>query len=46
MGKVASVGAYVVPILRKELCGSRNVEVMYNTTANKILMKDGTGGWH
>lgn len=39
-GKVTAVGAYVVPILEKNLT-DRGVEVMYNTTANKILMKDG-----
>jgi fumarate reductase flavoprotein subunit len=39
-GKVISVGSYVVPILEKNLT-ERNVEIMYNTTANKILMDDG-----
>ena len=39
-GKVASVGAYVVPILEKN-CTDRGIEIMYDTTANKVLMKDG-----
>ena len=39
-GKVTAVGAYVVPILEKNVT-DRGIEIMYNTTANKILMKDG-----
>ena len=39
-GKTTAVGAYIVPILEKAV-EDRNVEVMYNTTANKIIMKDG-----
>ena len=39
-GKVISVGSYIVPILEKTV-EDRGVEVFYNTTANKIIMKDG-----
>ncbi len=39
-GQVVSVGSYVVPILEKEV-ENEGVEVLYNTTANKILMDDG-----
>ncbi|MDD6258251.1 MAG: FAD-dependent oxidoreductase, partial [Erysipelotrichaceae bacterium] len=39
-GSVIAVGAYIMPILDAEV-KKNNVEVMYNTTANKILMKDG-----
>lgn len=39
-GKTISVGSYIVPILEKNT-EDRNVEVMYNTTANKIIMTDG-----
>ena len=39
-GKVVSVGSYIVPILEKNV-EDNGVEIMFNTTANKILMKDG-----
>ncbi len=39
-GSVIAVGAYIMPILDAEV-KKNNVEVMYNTTADKILMKDG-----
>lgn len=39
-GQVVSVGSYVVPIL-ESTCEDEGVTVMYNTTANKILMEDG-----
>ena len=39
-GKVLSVGSYMVPILEKK-AEKDGVEFLYNTTANKILMKDG-----
>lgn len=39
-GQVVSVGSYIVPILEKEV-ENEGVEVLYNTTANKILMDDG-----
>ena len=39
-GQTTAVGAYIMPILDKAV-EKRGVEVMYNTTANKILMKDG-----
>lgn len=39
-GQVVSVGSYVVPILEKEV-ENEGIEVLYNTTANKILMDDG-----
>ena len=35
-GKVISVGAYVVPIL-EDNCGKNGVEILYETTATKIL---------
>ncbi|SFG68832.1 flavocytochrome c [Oribacterium sp. WCC10] len=39
-GKTAAVGAYIVPILTKNV-EDRGIDVYYNTTANKILMEDG-----
>lgn len=39
-GKTTAVGAYIVPILTKNV-EDRGVKVFYNTTAEKILMKDG-----
>ena len=39
-GKVVSVGAYVIPILEKNL-NDRGIEVLYETTANKIIMDGG-----
>ena len=39
-GKVVSVGAYVLPILEKNIT-DRNIEVLYSTTAEKILMDGG-----
>lgn len=39
-GKTTAVGAYVVPILEKNV-EDLGVKVYYDTTANKILMKDG-----
>lgn len=39
-GKVVSVGAYVVPILQKNL-EDRGIELLLNTTATKILSEDG-----
>lgn len=39
-GKVTAVGAYIVPILEKNL-QDRDVEIIFNTTANEILMEDG-----
>lgn len=39
-GQVVSVGSYVVPIL-ESTCEDEGVTIMYNTTANKILMEDG-----
>ena len=39
-GKTEAVGAYIVPILTKNV-EDRKIEVLYNTTADKILMNDG-----
>ena len=39
-GKVTAVGAYIVPILEKNL-QDRNVQFLFATTANEIIMKDG-----
>lgn len=39
-GQVVSVGSYIVPILEKQ-AEKEGVEIMYETTANKILMEDG-----
>ena len=39
-GKVVSVGSYIIPILEQKV-DEEGVEVLYNTTANKILMEDG-----
>jgi len=39
-GKVVSVGAYIIPILQSNM-EERGVELMLNTTAEKILMEDG-----
>ncbi len=39
-GKVVSVGAYIVPILQKNL-EDRGIELLLNTTATKILAEDG-----
>ena len=38
-GKTLAVGSYVVPILEKNV-EDRGIEVMFNTTANKILTDD------
>ena len=38
-GKVTAVGAYIVPILEKNL-QDRNVQFLFDTTANEIIMKD------
>jgi fumarate reductase flavoprotein subunit len=40
-GKTTAVGAYVIPILEKNL-GDRGIEVLYNTTA-KSLISDASG---
>ena len=40
-GKTTAVGAYLVPILTKNVEGKDNIDVYYNTTANKIIMEDG-----
>ena len=39
-GKTVSVGAYTIPILEKNL-SDRGIEVLFNTTANKIIMDGG-----
>ncbi len=39
-GKVVSVGAYVLPILEKDVA-DRGIEVLYNTTAEKLLKDSG-----
>lgn len=39
-GKTKSVGAYLVPILTKNL-EDRGIEVIYDTTADEIMMTDG-----
>ncbi len=39
-GKVVSVGSYIVPILEKTV-EDRGVEIIFNATANEILMEDG-----
>ena len=39
-GKTVSVGAYVIPILEKNL-NDRGIEVLFNTTATKIIMDGG-----
>lgn len=39
-GQVVSVGSYMIPILEKA-AESENVEILYDTTANKIVMEDG-----
>ena len=39
-GKVTAVGAYIVPILEKNL-QDRNVQFLFDTTAKEIIMKDG-----
>lgn len=38
-GQTLSVGSYVVPVLERNVT-ERGIEVLYNTTANKILMND------
>ncbi len=40
-GKTAAVGAYIVPILTKNVDDRDGIDVYYNTTANKIIMEDG-----
>ena len=40
-GKVLSVGAYLVPILQKNVT-NRGITLLTNTTATEILMADGT----
>lgn len=39
-GKTLSVGSYMIPILEKDL-EDRGVQILYSTTAEKILMEDG-----
>lgn len=39
-GKTVSVGSYLIPILEKN-DSDAGVEIMYDTTATKIIMKDG-----
>ncbi len=39
-GKTLSVGSYMIPILEKDL-EDRGVQIMYSTTAEKILMENG-----
>ncbi len=39
-GKTLSVGSYMIPILEKDL-EARGVQILYSTTAEKILMQDG-----
>lgn len=39
-GKTLSVGSYMIPILEKDL-EERGVQILYSTTAEKILMEDG-----
>lgn len=39
-GKTTAVGAYIVPKLTEKV-ESEGIEVLYNTTATKILMEDG-----
>ena len=39
-GKVVSVGAYVIPILEKNV-NDRGIEILFSTTAKKILMNEG-----
>lgn len=39
-GKTTAVGAYIVPVLTKNV-EDRGIDVYYNTTANKIIMEDG-----
>lgn len=42
-GKTIAVGSYVVPVLEKALTDRDNVRIIYNMTADQILMdKDGT----
>lgn len=38
-GKVSDVGAYLVPILLKNV-EDRNIEILYETTADKVIMDD------
>ncbi len=40
-GKTTAVGSYLVPILTKNVEDKDNIDVYYNTTANKIIMEDG-----
>ncbi len=40
-GKTTAVGAYLVPILTQNVEDKDNIDVYYNTTANKIIMEDG-----
>ncbi len=39
-GKIISVGAYVLPILEKDV-NDRNIEILFSTTAEKILTDGG-----
>jgi len=39
-GKVVSVGAYVIPILEKNVT-DRGIEIIFNTTADEILVNEG-----
>lgn len=39
-GQVVSVGSYIVPILEQK-AEDEGIEILYETTANKILMEDG-----
>lgn len=40
-GKVLSVGAYVVPLLKENLDSRENIRLLLNTTATEILMDEG-----
>ena len=40
-GKVVSVGSYVVPLLEAAIGERENITLLFNTTANEILVKDG-----
>lgn len=40
-GKTTAVGAYIVPVLTKNVEDRDGIDVYYNTTANKIIMEDG-----
>lgn len=40
-GKTLSVGAYLVPILQQNCEGNQKIQVLFETTATEIIMKDG-----